>query len=195
MAAISNGGLQEVLAHAWALLARAARATGSPLHAPVLATVGLDGEPDARTVLLHSVDPEHRRLYVNTDRRSLKYAELSQTARAMLVFFDPRGRTQLRLRADIEMHHHDDLTERTWRELPGASRRPYATVAAPGTPASSATAGAPAEVGELAGYDNFIVLEARPIQLDWLHFGATGPRRAVFRWADTGEVDASWLYP
>lgn len=192
---MQSGNLQEVLAHAWALLARGAHAADSPVHTPVLATVGLDGEPDARTVLLHSADPDQRRLYFNTDRRSLKYAELSQTSRAMLVFFDPRSETQLRVRADILMHYHDDLTERLWHELPAAGRRLYATVAAPGTTASAPTAGMPPGASEEAGYENFIVLEAIPTHLDWLHFGPAGHRRAAFRWSESGRVDANWLYP
>lgn len=192
---MESGNLQEVLAHAWALLARGARSPDSPVHTPVLATVGLDGEPDARTVLLHRTDPDQRRLYVNTDRRSLKYAELSQTARAMLVFFDPRSETQLRVRADIQLHYHDDLSERLWRELPTAGRRLYATAAAPGTPAATPTAGVPRGTGEDAGYEHFVVLEAIPTDLDWLHFSPAGHRRAAFHWTAAGGVDASWLYP
>lgn len=192
---MQSSNLQEVLAHAWALLARGARAADSPVHTPVLATVGLDGEPDARTVLLHSADPEQRRLYVNTDRRSLKYAELSQTARAMLVFFDSRSETQLRVRADIQMHYHDDVSERLWHQLPAAGRRLYATAAAPGTPAPAPTAGAPAGAGDEAGYEHFVVLEATPTDLDWLHFTPAGHRRAAFRWTEDGRVEANWLYP
>jgi hypothetical protein len=191
---MQSSKLHEVLAHAWALLARGARASDSPIHTPVLATVGLDGEPDARTVLLHSADPDQRRLYLNTDRRSLKYAELSQTARAMLVFFDPRSETQLRVRADIQMHYHDDLSERLWHELPTAGRRLYATVAAPGTATPAPTGGVRTGVGEDAGYENFVVLQATATHLDWLHFSPSGHRRAAFRWTD-GHVEANWLYP
>jgi hypothetical protein len=190
-----SSNLQEVLAHAWALLARGACAADSSLHTPVLATVGLDGEPDARTVLLHSADPDQRRLYFNTDRRSLKYAELGQTARAMLVFFDPRSETQLRVRADIQMHYHDDLSERLWRELPTSGRRLYATVAAPGTAAPVPTTGVPLGRDDEAGYENFVVLEATPTHLDWLHFAPAGHRRAAFRWTDNGCLEANWLYP
>lgn len=190
-----NSNLQEVLAHAWALLAHGAQAADSPIHTPVLATVGLDGEPDARTVLLHRADADQRRLYFNTDRRSLKYAEISQTARAMLVFFDPRSETQLRVRADIQMHYHDDLTERLWHDIPAAGRRLYAIVAAPGTPASGPTAGVPPATSDEGGYENFVVLEATPTHLDWLHFSPAGHRRAAFRWTESGRVEATWLYP
>lgn len=192
---MQSSNLQEVLAHAWALLARGAQAADSPIHTPVLATVGLDGEPDARTVLLHSVDSDQRQLYFNTDRRSLKYAELSQTARAMLVFFDPRSETQLRVRADIQVHYHDDVSERLWHELPAVGRRFYATAAAPGTASSAPTTGVPSGVDEEAGYENFVVLEATTTHLDWLHFTPNGHRRAAFRWAEDGHVEANWLYP
>ncbi|NJR71988.1 MAG: hypothetical protein HC782_02435 [Gammaproteobacteria bacterium] len=54
--------LSASLAHAWACLARGSADRRSPFHAPVVASVGIDGTPEQRTMILRKVDVPTRTL-------------------------------------------------------------------------------------------------------------------------------------
>ncbi|QKS22227.1 pyridoxamine 5'-phosphate oxidase family protein, partial [Curtobacterium sp. Csp1] len=64
-----------------------------------LSTVGLDGYPDARTVLLSRFDGE--RLHFHTDARSRKAAELAALARAAVTLVWPEVARQLVVVGDV----------------------------------------------------------------------------------------------
>jgi len=188
--------LDAVLAHAWSLLERGAADASSGMHYPVFATRGLDDLPNARTVLLWRADPAHRTLYFHTDARSPKHAELKRLPWSLLVFYDPRAETQLRIHASIHMHSDEELTRRAWDDLPAEVRRVFATAEPPGH-ASSGPMPTPAPAGSAAetAYRNFVLLEAKVAHLDWLHFAHTGHRRAAFTWTAAEELQSTWLYP
>lgn len=196
-----TGDLERVLADSWALLAQALRDPRSALRTPVLATVGLRGEPNARTLALWHIDPPQRRLYFNTDSRSTKFTELNRTPRAMFVFYDPATETQLRIRAEVCLHRDDAIAHEGWAELSPEDRRFFLTERPPGTPAAMPTAGVSADLAGSpdaalrAGHANFVVIEATATSLDWLHISPTGHRRAAFEWDGAGNVHATWLYP
>ncbi len=187
--------LAEILHDCWRRLAAAVQDRGAPLRTPVLASTALDGTPDARTVILRRVDAARGRLYVNTDRRSPKHAQLREAPAAVLVGFDPRAALQLRLYVEASIHRSDEAVQRAWEALSDAGRRLYMTDAPPGEAAAGPTDGVPAQAGEGAGFAHFVVIEARLTRLDWLHMGAAGHRRALFRWSDAGTVRGEWLYP
>jgi pyridoxamine 5'-phosphate oxidase len=68
-------------------------------NAMTLATVGADGTPSARIVLLKEVDA--RGFVFFTDYRSRKGAELTANPRAALVFFWPEIERQVRISGDV----------------------------------------------------------------------------------------------
>ena len=51
--------LDASLAHAWRLLTRGVNDRRSGFHTPAIVTVGLDGAPAMRTVVLRHVDEAH----------------------------------------------------------------------------------------------------------------------------------------
>lgn len=188
-----------VLAQTWAWLAQ--RVADPDNHA-VLATV-VRGEPDARTVVLRRLDVEARHLFINTDARSPKEGELERNPHVMIVVYDARERTQVRLRASAQLHFDDAVTREAWDALPFEVRRLYMTVAPPGTGAAGPTSGvsdnferrAPDMPDDAAGYSHFAVIETTITHLDWLRFEAHGSRRAAFAWDERGCLRADWLYP
>ncbi|QBQ53699.1 pyridoxamine 5'-phosphate oxidase family protein [Nitrosococcus wardiae] len=195
--------LHFILEEAWRLLQRGYQNPSSRLRTPVLATSGLDGQANARTVVLRRVEPEKRKLFINTDCRSPKYCELLADPRGTFVFFDPETKTQLRIYTEIQIHQHNELTHRAWQELPASGRKIYKTAAPPGETAPQPTSGFPmperthGSVDESihTGYENFVVLEAIAKHLDWLYFSKQGHRRAGFTWDKEGLLHASWRYP
>ncbi len=88
--------LQSLLDDIWRGLSRAAVDRRHGWRTPVLATVGADGAPRARTVVLRAVERETRTLRLHTDRRSAKAAEIARNPNVALVFWDARARLQLR---------------------------------------------------------------------------------------------------
>src|SRR5256885_3541356 len=109
---------ESVLEHAWSLLERGAAEEAAGMHHPVIATRGIDDLPNARTVLLWRAEQARRLLYFGTDRRSPKHVELENTPWALLVFYEPAARTQLRLHATVTFRGDDPLTLQAWRDLP-----------------------------------------------------------------------------
>ncbi len=83
-----------VLAAAWL-----PSAENGPGPTMTLSTVGLDGYPDARTVLLSRFDGE--RLHFHTDARSRKAAELAALPRAAVTLVWPEAARQLVVVGDV----------------------------------------------------------------------------------------------
>lgn len=69
--------------------------------AMILATVGGDGQPTARTVLLKHLDDEGPCWY--TDSRSLKGQQLAVNPRASILFYWPELERQVRLDGEVRM--------------------------------------------------------------------------------------------
>jgi pyridoxamine 5'-phosphate oxidase len=146
-------------AHAWTLLARGANEARSLLHTPVLASIGLDGAPQARTVVLRAVDRAARQLRIHTDRRSPKFAELQHDPRVTLLAYDAAETLQVRLRGAASLHTGDALAHAAWVASAPSSRACYAQTEPPGSAIDCPGIAPPVPASESqAGYENFAVV-------------------------------------
>ncbi|WP_052340805.1 pyridoxamine 5'-phosphate oxidase family protein [Salinarimonas rosea] len=199
--------LDAMRAHAWRQLARGVEDRRSPFHAPTVATVGLDGRPRLRTVVLRGVEPARARLRFHTDTRSEKVAELRRDARIALHAYDPVAKLQVRIEGAAVLHTADALAEEAWRGSRMASRACYATQPAPGR-AIAVPDGFDLPESEdaiLAGRAQFCAVEIVAETLETLWLARDGHRRARFvrrpdgsAEADCQEAtweDATWLVP
>jgi pyridoxamine 5'-phosphate oxidase len=188
--------LAEMLAHAWRQLARGVKDRRSPFHTPSIATIGRDGRPRLRTVVLRGVEPATARLRVHTDVRAEKVAELAADPRIALHGYDPQGKFQIRIEGRAIVHREGALADEAWRASRMASRACYATEPAPGS--AIARGGAfRLPVGEdeiLAGREHFCAVEIVAQTLETLYLAHDGHRRARFSLAE-GEAGATWLVP
>ena len=183
--------LQECRREAFRLLARGVADRRSPFHTPTLATVGPDGAPSLRTVVLRAFDPTLRRLYVHTDARSAKAADIAAEPRVALHAYDAAARVQLRLSGRAVLHRGDAVADAAWSSSRAQSRVCYAIEPPPGTPIDAPLPG-PDDAS--AGRDNFVVVAIGVETLEWLWLSVDGHRRARFDW--TGhEPHATWLAP
>jgi hypothetical protein len=187
--------LNVILGDCWTLIERGARDPGSPLHHPVLATTRADGAPDARIVIVESVEAASRLIRFNTDARSPKRRQLEAVPQAVLLFFD--GTTQIRARVRVTLHRADTTARRSWNALPETQRIHYRTGLAPGTPIPREQAlhrpGAGAAPD--TGAENYVVVEAVVTCLDWLRLDRGAGRRAVFTWSEAGHLQGQWVVP
>lgn len=187
------------LAEAWTRLARATVDRRSALHTVQLATLGLDGGPRVRTLVLRGADREARRLRLHTDRRSPKAAELEADGRAELCAYDPKAKIQIRARGVIALHADDPLADAAWAGSQPGARVCYRTAHGPGAPLCDPALGDPRpEAREPAhpdvGREHFAALAMTVTHLEWLYLAARGHRRAAFDWAD-GAWRGRWLAP
>jgi hypothetical protein len=181
--------LGAVRAAAFAMLAEGVASRRAAFHTPALATVGPDGAPRARTLVLRGFDAKRREVRLHTDARSGKVAELAREPRAALHFYDAAAHIQLRLRGVASLHRGDAVAEAAWEATPGGSRAIYGAQPAPGLPVA---APGPAPVaGERA---NFAAILFRFAAMEWLWLAAGGHRRALFTWSGEAEA-ATWLAP
>jgi len=139
---------------------------------------------------------------MHTDIRSPKVAALRGDARAVLLWYAPEWKLQLRAQAIVAVHHADPLSARCWQETPVQSRRVYRAPFAPGSPSATPVsdiapplqAVAATEENTAAGYVHFAVLVATISELEWLTLSAEGNRRGRFRW-DAQGWRHDWLAP
>jgi hypothetical protein len=184
--------LAELLAEAFRLLSRGVADRRHPFHSPTLATTGLDGMPQARTVVLRGFDPARRQLRLYTDSRAAKAAELAARPWAALHGYDPGTQSQLRLRGRASLHHDDAAADAAWAASPTGSRALYAISPAPGTPCGAPP---PAPQDSEGGRPHFCVVLLELVRLEWLHLAPGGHRRARFDWPEDGAATATWLVP
>ncbi len=183
--------LTHVRQHVWDGLARAVGDHASPMRTPVLATVDMNGAPQARTIVLRAVDAEGWRVFWYTDIRAPKVAHLRGDARASLAFHDPVERTQWRLAGRTCIRSGDANAASAWAGLSQAARRNYRTQLPPGTAMPMPGDGIPVDGAEgETGRDRFAVIELVVGTVDWLWLHPAGHRRARF----TRDA-ATWLTP
>ncbi len=164
---------------------------GSPWRNLALGTVGLDGTPQIRTVVLRRFSG--RALEVHTDTRSTKHAELLARPAATLHGWDAAGRVQLRASGPATLHAGDALAEAAWAGLRAQTRATYRVQPGPGTKLSGPDNPAP-DASEAEAERVFCVIRLAIHAVDWLHLAEGGHRRA--RFYGVGEALAGeWVVP
>ncbi len=182
--------LDAVREAAFALLARGVADRRSAFHTPTLATIGSDGAPSLRTLVLRGFDAASRTLRLHTDRRAAKAAEIIAEPRVALHAYDAGQRIQLRLRGLASLHSDDDLAAAGWNASRDFSRMCYAIQPGPGQPIAEPP---PAPTDAEAGRTHFAVIRMVFDELEWLWLAAEGHRRARISWG--GQPSACWLVP
>ena len=186
--------LDAVRTEAFQLLSRGVADRRSPFHTPVVATIGTDGLPQARTVVLRGFEPEARVLRFHTDRRAGKVAELRRAPAASLLFYDAKAKIQVRVAGSAQVHHGDGIAEAAWAKTRAFSRLCYRQATAPGDTIDGPAHG----LGDAAddGFDQFTVVRVTITTLEWLYLSVQGHRRARFVWPpDNARPEASWVAP
>jgi len=174
--------LTALRAQVWHLLSHR---DGPPLT-PVMATVGRDGWPEARMVVLRGADPALATVEVHTDLHSAKIASLRALPRAALQFWLPQHDLQIRLSCSVEILSGPEVAD-IWAKVPDPSRQSYGITPAPGTPIVNAL-----DYVKSPDPTTFAVLRCAVQHIDAVHLGVAHRRAAFSRATDwRGE----WLSP
>ncbi|WP_448578751.1 pyridoxamine 5'-phosphate oxidase family protein [Thermaurantiacus sp.] len=193
-------------AEVWKRLVRASRDRRSPWHTPVVATIGADGAPRARVMVLRACDPAAFRLRLHTDARTAKVEELAAEPRLSLVFYDAAAKLQLRLEGRGRIETRGDAADAAWAATRPFSRRCYTAPIAPGSWAPGPVSGLPRELEgreptleeSAAGRAHFAILEVEALALEFLYLAVTGHRRGRWIRVEDGAGESwegRWLVP
>ncbi len=183
------------LEEAWTRLTHGVRDRRSPFHTPAVATIGIDGRPRMRTVVIRGADSVQRSLRFHTDLRGAKVVEIRGDPRIALHAYDPRSKFQVRVEGCASIHFDDPVADHAWDASKLMSRACYGTEPQPGAPLN--------EVGSFdipsaeedinAGRANFCVVLLHVASIETLYLDHAGHRRAVFALDDM--IEAKWLSP
>jgi pyridoxamine 5'-phosphate oxidase len=187
--------LSLTLEEAWSRLTGGVRDRRSPFHTPAIATIGLDGRPRMRTVVLRGADAGQGLLRFHTDLRGGKVAEIHREPRLALHAYDPRAKFQIRAEGRASVHVDDSVADHAWDASKPMSRACYATEPEPGAPLESVEDfKIPSDEEDIdAGRANFCVVVLRVMTLETLYLDHAGHRRALF--TSGSPVKSRWLAP
>lgn len=184
--------LDEVLADVFRRLSRGVADRRSAFRSPALATVGPDGRPQVRTVVLRGFDGAARLMTVHSDLRAAKIAALRANSNVALHVWDNGAQIQVRIDGTATISAGDELARAEWARLHAGSRAAYRSQPTPATPVEDPAA--IPRVDEDAAFAHFAVLRVRVEHLDWLHLAREGQRRANFTWR-RDVPEQRWLTP
>jgi pyridoxamine 5'-phosphate oxidase len=177
----------EIRRRIWLDLQRATQDRHHEWRTPVLATVGPDASPQARTVVLRHADSKLEVLQIYTDRRSSKIDDLRGKPEVLLVFWSKRLSWQLRVRAIASLHLNGPVVDTVWAKVSqSAAAGDYLSASAPGhklltdgsTTKSQALSDGPLSAVPQRPH-HLAVLALQVQEIDWLELARSGHRRAV----------------
>tara|TARA_Y100001960_G_C14545295_1_gene762945 strand:+ start:186 stop:788 length:603 start_codon:yes stop_codon:yes gene_type:complete len=168
--------------------------SNNPAHTPALATIDHNNLPQIRSVVLRSVNRPKREIWFHSDIRSSKISDLSNNKNASFLIYDPKNKFQIRLLTTIKMYHNDPKSSKAWNNLKPMSKICYQVSQAPGTQLSDPLKAINTPEINNEGRDNFVVLVAKIIELEWLYLHHKGHRRARFNWLNNN-WDSGWITP
>lgn len=197
----SKYSLEEIEKDIWESLKKGTQVNKDDFHTGTIATMGLEGEIQQRTVVLRKVFPSEQTLVFHTDKRSQKVLEINNNPFVSFLFYNRKQQVQLRFEGEATLHHQDELAESTWQNTSIGSRKVYLSEKTPreilthwedGIPEELKTKRLSLEETE-QGKINFSVVKIKVIRLDWLSLHSEGHARAIFEWIP--EKKSYWVAP
>lgn len=184
----------EILGLCWHHLERGTKDRRSGFHHPVVATVGLDGKPKSRIVILREATAASKMLRFNADVRTQKWSELNNQPAISLAFYDEAEKTQMRVEGIAVLHNNNAVAKLAWDNSQRMSRVGYGAQPGPGAAITSADAFQLPDTDEdiSFGFGNFGTIAIHVTSIEWLYLKVRGNRRVLF---DLEANTAQWLVP
>nr|WP_175800728.1 pyridoxamine 5'-phosphate oxidase family protein [Burkholderia anthina] len=200
MSDIASESLAQTYDRLWSCLESGVSVPRSPFTMLQAATLGLDGAPKVRTIVLRQVSRADRLLSFHTDVRSEKVAELRRDPRIAIVANDLDALVQIRTEGTVSICDDDAQRRAIWQSSRPHTLLLYRAPLRPGTPielpeeAHIAASRSPGAALTDDGYRNFCLLHVKLTRIDWLDLARGGHRRAVFDLNDDG-YEGRWIAP
>ncbi len=177
--------LRGTLDQTWKILEKGVENATAPARYVSFATMGLDGYPQARTLVLRGANRDLAVVEIYTDAATTKIAELEKTPKAAVLAWDREALFQIRLSVDVEIA---EGPPEVWAQFPEPAMQNYGGLPTPGTPMKSAQ-------DYIAGADKsrFATLSCSIQSIDTVYLGPDLHRRAAFSRADG--FKGTWVAP
>ena len=159
----------------------------TPNARTVFATIGLDGGPEARIVVLRGADRQAGTVAVHTDNGSVKITELNRDPRASLHIWNEETQLQMRLRGEVDIATGPSVSH-LWSRMPDRSRANYGVSPTPGTVIAESDA-----YTRSPDPNRLAQLTLQISEMDVVHLSDDYHRRALYRRADNWQ--GVWLAP
>ena len=190
--------LDDMLNAAFDRLAEGAAPGRSAFSMIYAATIGADGRPRTRTVVMRQFERAPCRIWFNTDLRSPKASEIAADPRISILAYDQNAGFQIRIEGKAVLHKGDGARA-AWDATAERSRVCYRQVEGPSTELERPHSTDPTDEmrsPEKAdwGFENFGAVETIPTSFDVLDLGRSGHRRCRFQAAE-GNWNGNWLAP
>ncbi|WP_175729646.1 pyridoxamine 5'-phosphate oxidase family protein [Burkholderia ambifaria] len=182
----------------WSCLESGVGTQRSPFTMVQAATLGLDGAPKVRTIVLRQVSRADRLLAFHTDARSEKVAELRRDPRIAVVANDLDALVQIRAEGVASICDDEAQRRAIWQSSRPHTLLLYRAPLRPGTPVESPEEAhatpSPGDAPTDDGYRNFCLVHVTVTRIDWLELARGGHRRAIFDLNDDGYA-GRWIAP
>jgi len=182
----------------WSCLESGGGTQRSPFTMVQAATLGLDGAPKVRTIVLRQVSRADRLLAFHTDVRSEKVAELRRDPRIAVVASDLDALVQIRAEGVASICDDEAQRRAIWQSSRPHTLLLYRAPLRPGTPIESPEEAHvtpnPGDAATDDGYRNFCLVHVTVMRIDWLELARAGHRRAIFDVNDDG-YEGRWIAP
>lgn len=166
----------------------------SPLNLLQFASIGVDGAPQVRTVVLRRYDGEAATLSFTTDVRSQKIAEIRADPRVSFLGYDSEASIQYRASgtAIVVTDETEKLT--VWHSLKGPTREMFNAPVAPSTVINGPADGQSVALEEREAFQHFALVTVTVTRLERLKLTSAPHERVAFdRVAD--QWKQQWLAP
>ena len=187
---MASGALSFVEAGLTALERSVSERSGDLRNVQV-ATVGANGRPNLRTVVLRDFDRKAATAEFHSDARAGKVRDIAETKRIAWLAWSAEEHVQLRFEGVAALHGDDDLTRGRWASLSPGVRKAYGLRADPGGPIAEPTDQSHLPPDQQARQFAVIVVSLETV--DVLRLEAEGGQtRASARFTPQG-LEARWI--
>ena len=176
--------LEETLTQTWALLTPGSSGKGTLAS---LATIGKDGGPELRTVMIRGADRVTAQVDTYADLHSAKVGEIQRNPRAAILLWSDAAQVQLRVSGEMSILSGEP-TVLLWTALRADQKSAYGHVPNPGAPIPASDAW-----NDVPDPASFAVLTLHVTRIDHVSLDPTGHRRAVFE--KKSDWVGQWLSP
>ncbi len=169
---------ENLVSRVWQELMRATKDRHHAWRRPAFATLGVDGFPQVRTIVLRDADQSKSTLQAYTDSRSPKCQEILKCNQAQLVFWSERLRWQLRVSVHASVYDGGEVVEKAWASVSQShAAKDYLAKQAPGSAILSDPHHEDFLVHQPVNH-HLAVLNFEVICMDWLELSKDLHRRA-----------------
>ncbi len=166
----------------------------TPFTVLQLATVGLDGAPKVRSVILRSADAERGAVSFFTDLRSAKVQEMRHEPRVSLIGYDAEAGFQVRLEGRATIDAEGPEKALAWAACRSHTRALFRHPLPSGTPIAAPAEDASGDDGDSDGEGHFALVVVSVIRIDWLDVSGPLHLRAQFQ-RDGSGWRGGWVTP